>query len=74
MKNVYSPYEIRSSAWMTSTIAATATETRAGRNAIASVIAGSTLCRAPRPSPSTRRIVKTASVRIARAGRSRAPS
>ena len=59
---------------MSSTITAKTTEASAGRNAIASVIAGSTLWRAPRPSPSTRRAVNSASVRIARAGRSRGPS
>ena len=43
-----------------------ATEKTAGRNAITRMIAGSTLCRAPRPRPSTRRAVNSASVRIAR--------
>jgi hypothetical protein len=65
---------IRSSGSIASTIDATATEMKAGRNAMTSVIAGKTLWRPPRPSPSTRFIVNTASVRIARAGRSRAPS
>ena len=45
-----------------------------GAYAIASVIAGSTLWRAPRPSPSTRRIVKIATVTIAQAGARRGPS
>ena len=59
---------------MFSAITENATDPSAGRNAIASVIAGSTLWRAPRPSPSTRRAVNSASVRIARAGGTRGPS
>ena len=53
---------------------AMASEMKAGTNAITSVIAGSTLCRPPRPIPRMRLAVKTPSVNIAAAGRLRTPS